>query len=136
MLVREQAGACISCAVTTDAFATMSVPVNSTLATGTGMASMCFDDDGNIVVFYADRGDGFGKISLGNVVADILANPSDWNAGSSVFQTIDGTANLLGYTFIINLGGEIFCGGISSEQNPPGATRADFFVGIGAFGAG
>lgn len=136
MLVREQAGACISCSVTTDNFATCSTPVNTGLSTGTGMAAMCLDDDGNIVAIYADRGDGYVKISLANVVADVLADPTDWNAGSSVFKTIDETNNILGYPFIVNMGSGFFAAGWSSEQNPPSATRTDFFVGYGAFGAG
>lgn len=136
MLVREQAGNQLSCSVSTDGAITWSTPVDSGLCVGYGNASMCLDDDGNIVVFYIDRGDGYAKVSLGNVPADVLADPTDWNAGSSVFQTIDESINILGNAWILNMGNGFFAGGVSSEQNPPSATRADHFVFYGAFGAG
>lgn len=129
-LVRQQAGAQISCFVTTDSFATVSTPVNSTLATGTGMAAMCLNPDGQIVAIYADRGDGFLKISNKNNVADILADPSDWNAGSSIWQTIDGTANLLGYPTIV-ANGWYYAISVSSEFS---SSRSDLFVGYGLLG--
>jgi hypothetical protein len=131
MLVRAHAGAHIACSISTDSCQTWSAPVNSGLAVGTGMADMCLNPDGQIVVIYADRGDGFLKISNKNNVATVLADPTDWVAGSSIWKTIDETVNILGYPTIVS-NGWYYAISVSSEFS---STRADIFVGYGLLGA-
>lgn len=134
-LIRAQISARLELVYSTDDGETWSAPANTGLSVGIAMADMCVDPAGRIVVAFADRGDGWLKISKDNELADIIADPTDWNAPSSVWQTIDESINILGYPSIMNDGWK-FAIAVSSEQNPPSATRADLFFGYGLLGAG
>lgn len=112
----------------TDGAATWSSPVDTGLAVGTAMADMCLDPYGNIVVIWADRDDGYIRISQGNVVSDVISDPTDWNAGSIIFEGYStDVTNILGYPQIIRDGWN-YTVSFSTEFS---SSRADLYFGYG-----
>lgn len=131
LLSRRLVGTGLHLFVSTDDCATWSAPAATGLGTGVCMGDGCMmPDSGNIVLIYADRTTGFCYLSVDNVLADVLADPTDWNAGSAIFQKYTFGANILGYPGIVP--DPVFPGCaavfVSAEAS---ATRADLFVGYG-----
>lgn len=115
----------------TDNCATWSAPAATGLGTGICMGDGCMmPDSGHIVLIYADRTTGFCYLSVDNVLADVLADPTDWNPGSAIFQKYTFGANILGYPGII--ADPVFPGCVSVFVSAEASsTRADLFVGYG-----
>lgn len=103
-------------------------------ATGLG-SGVCMGDavampnTGNIVLVYADRGassDGV-FVSSRNILSDILADPTDWNTASQIFQKYTYGSNILGYP-VICADGYFVAIALSVESS---ATRADLYMSYG-----
>lgn len=131
LLSRRLANNGLHMLVSTDNNATWSAPAATGLGTGICMGDGCLmPHTGNVTLIYADRTTGLCYLSIGNVVADFIANPLDWNPGSGIFQKYTFGANILGYP------------GIVPDPSAPGsaavfvsaeasATRSDLYVGYG-----
>lgn len=110
---------------------TWSAPAATGLGTGVCMGDGCLmPHTGKIVLIYADRTTGLCYVSTDNLLADVLANPLDWNAGSGIFQKYTFGANILGYPGIVADPVAPGCVAVfvSAEAS---STRADLFVGYG-----
>ena len=96
------------------------------------MADLCLDDENNIILIYADRNDGFIKVSTGNPISRILQDIDSWNAPVKIAKSFPGDrradGDILGYPSIVNIGNNRFCITYSSERS---RTRADLMYGIG-----
>lgn len=112
----------------TDGGATWSGSSATNLGAGITMCDGCLDPYGNLIVIYCDRSDGRLKITGSNAIADILADPTDWNASGTLFEgyTTD-SLNLLGYPSIVRHGWN-YCISFLSEFS---SSRADLYFGYG-----
>ena len=80
-----------------------------------------------------DRGDGFVKMSINNVVSDVLADPTNWESELRLFEgyTTD-SLNILGYPSVVADGyfcAVQFCAEFSTS-------RADVIFGYGQIDPG
>lgn len=112
----------------TNSGSTWSSPVDTNLSVGTAMADMCLDPYGKVIIVWADRSDGYVRISVGNDIADLISDPTDWNTPSIIMEgyTTDST-NILCYPSIIR-NGWFYTLIFSMEFS---SSRADLFVGYG-----
>jgi len=112
---------------------TWTSPQATTLATGISNADMVLDPDGNLTVIFMDRATDRISISPGNVIADILADPTDWVAPSEIFEsyTTD-SLGILGYPTIWRDEFHYFVA-FSAEFS---SSRADLYLGYGIIGLG
>jgi hypothetical protein len=127
-LSRRNTGGGLFIQSSTDNAVTWSAHASIGLGVGICMADLCLTGGGKVCLFYADRNDGTLNISHSNNVDDILADPTDWNAISSIFlsYTTDSTT-VLGYPVVQSWGAVGLC--VWSAEFS--ASRADLFVGYG-----
>lgn len=115
----------------TDGANTWSGPFDTGVGTGRCMADMAMDPAGGLTLVYADRGTNRLIVSSPNVVADIIADPTDWLAGSEVFKSYStDSTTILGYPTVVYDGWKI-CICVSAEFS---STRADLYWAYGVLG--
>lgn len=113
---------------TLDGGATWSAITATGVGTGVCNASFCSDPYGNIVMCWMDRGPGYLYVSVGNVPADVLADPTDWNASVAVWQSYStDSLDIEGYPSIVRRGWTYYIS-TSAEFS---SSRGDQFIGIG-----
>lgn len=112
----------------TDGAVTWSAHTSIGLGSGICMADLSLTLGGKVVLIFADRADGTISVSHTNVVDDILADPTDWNAISNSFlsYTTDSTT-VLGYT----VGRPWGSFGFVVWSAEFSSSRADLFIGYG-----
>jgi hypothetical protein len=116
MIMRLVGGTKLHMTYSTDGGTTWSAPANTNIGTGECMADICMmPNTRNIVLCYCDRTTERCSISTGNRLADIIADPTDWNAKSDIFQAY-AFGNILGYPSIVPDGYNI-AGCVSAEQS-------------------
>lgn len=101
--------------------------------TGLGVGTRCMGDlaitnapggsGSKIIVIYGDRGDGKIKVHYDNNLADILADPTDWNPPSDSYKSYGNTALFLGYPVLLGHGA--LAAAFWSDEFS--ASRADLF---------
>lgn len=134
MLLRSEAANGLYMTYSTDDRQTWSTPAATGLGTGgRANADMCLDPDGKLIVIYMDRGDDMVSITHSNVIADIIADPTDWVSSSDIFLSYTTDSHgVLGYPQIVRDGfryAVCFSGELS-------AGVADIYFGYGIIGLG
>lgn len=130
LITRRETGGGLFIMISTDNCVTWSAPVSTGLGSGVCMADGCILPSGKLQLIYADRATGFVYLSIGNIVLDILIDPTDWVAGSGIFQKYTFGVNILGYPSIC---ADVYNPGsvavsMSAEAS---ASRSDLFLGYG-----
>lgn len=127
-LSRRNTGGGLFMQTSTDNAVTWSAHASTGIGTGICMADLCLTGGGKVCLFFADRNDGTISVSHTNEVADLLADPTDWNAISNSFlsYTTDSTT-VLGYP-IANAWGALAFVVWSAEFS---SSRADLFISYG-----
>lgn len=118
----------------TDGGATWSSPAATGLATGVAMADGCITASGRLTVIWADRGtDDTVKYSPNNVVADLIADPTNWATEVFLFEGYaTDSLGILGYPSIVADGYHAaIC--FSAEFS---SSRADLIFGYGQIDPG
>lgn len=134
MLMRSEASSGLFMTFSTDDRASWSTPAATGLgSSGRANADMCLDPDGNLIVIYMDRGTDSIYITAGNVIADIIADPTDWNTSSQVFlsYTTD-SLGICGYP-MIERDGFYYAIAFSAEFS---SSVTDLYLGYGIIGLG
>lgn len=133
LLCRSEANNGLYMIYSTDNGATFSAPFATGLGTGRTMADMCLDQDGNICVIFCDRATDTCSVSMGNVLADIIADPTDWNAKSDIFKSYStDSLGIVGYPCMIR-DGLFYAVAFSAEFS---SSRTDLYMGYGITGFG
>lgn len=110
---------------------TWSGPNATGLGAGICMCDMAMNPIGKLSLVYADRSTSRLTLSSGNVIADIIADPTDWINIGDLFQSYaTDTTGILGYPSIVYDGWKV-CISLSAEFS---SSRSDLYWAYGVLG--
>src|SRR5690606_1102210 len=113
----------------TDDGQTWNGPFQTNLGEGISNCDIVENSVGRLHVFFMDRDGGNLFVSKNNSLADIIANPTAFNAPEVVMRSYPtDSLGVVGYCNAIALGNESYFIGVSCEQS---SSRCDYYFGIG-----